>query len=475
MKRKFLRFENIDVVLPPDHRKKFMRVAHYNGGGGAPAPTAGMDDEAIIDTDTDETKLLKGIRNQTREIIRKRNYQNADQIPQLLGTALGGFTPEQLREFKGNVEKNETTVKNIAAALEKIQQRVDAAGNPGAAPVQHLRAVIEKHMYKIKSIFDARQNNNDIVFNTRAAVVMSTSNTLPTEEIPEDILHSFSVDTFKKKRRPKEYIYDIASRRTVAQVTEYKTWLEEGTEDGAFALVVEGAVKPLVSKTLIRNVSKYRKVAGKRVYTEEFAMFRKEIYSILEDLFNDQLMRNYAAILMVDLLAAAAGYVGTSLDGQYTAPTDYHAIGAVAAQIETLEFEPDLLVLHPQDKWRIGLQQASDGHFFVNIPQLNPQTGTVQMLGFRVVTSTRMDVGEFMLGESGLYKIEDMPVSVRLGYGIEVVKDMDGKVTDVTSDVDTNRFRIIAETFFHDYIGTNDAGSFVKASFADVKAALLAP
>lgn len=312
-----------------------------------------------------------------------------------------------------------------------------------------------------------------ITINTRAAIIMKMDDAITEPALmPDDIIESFSLDTFIKKRRATEYLWELVSRRTVSEITEYKSWLEEGNEEGAFAIVAEGAVKPLVSKKLVRNFTKYRKIAGKRVYTEEFAKFRKEAFNIIEDLFNDKLLRDYNAVLVTSLLAVAATYAGTTLDGQYANPTDYHAVGAVASQIETLEFNPDLLIMHPQDKWRIGLAQATDGHFFVNIPVYNP-SGTVTMMGFRVFTSTKMTPGEAILGESGLYKVEDEPIQIRMGYGIDVVKDGGGFVTDVTSDVDTNRFRIIAETYFHNYIGSSNIGSFVKFSFASVKAALV--
>lgn len=444
MKRTFINF-NYDAAAP-------------EGGGGGAADTPEKQKEA----------LLKSIKDKVEETLTKRNYTNADGVKKVFDTALEGISLDALRSFK--FDEVDASVKNMAAAIEKLQ-------NQGPVGEQHrnaIRAMVADKdiMTKIERAFD-KASGQTVTLNTRAAVaVMTTGNVVVDGDIPEDILNSFSVDGFIKKRRPMEYLFDLVSRRTVSNITEYKTWLEEGDEQGAFALVLEGAVKPLVSKTLVRNTHKYRKIAGKRVYTEEFAKFRKEAYAILEDLFNDQLMRNYIAILTIDMLAAASAYVGTALDNQFAAPTDYHAIGAAAAQVESLDFNPDVLFLNPQDKWRIGLSQNSQGTFFTAIPVYNP-SGEVTMMGFRLITSNRIPVGNFILGEAKLYKVEDEPVTVRLGYGINVTKDNDGFVTDVSSDVDNNRFRIIAETYFHNYIGTNHTGSFIYGNFADIKAALL--
>jgi hypothetical protein len=99
------------------------------------------------------------------------------------------------------------------------------------------------------------------------------------------------------------------------------------------------------------------------------------------------------------------------------------------------------------------------------------------MMGFRVLTSTYQTIGSFTLGESGLFKIEQESLTIRLGYGIDVttaVVSATTVVTAVSSDFDNNRMRIIVENYFKDYIATNHVGSFVTTTFAIVKQALQA-
>lgn len=430
------------------------------GGGGNP-------------TETPEQALLKKIKSDVDGILKDRGYKNGDEVSGLISKALEGVNLEGLRTF--DATKMEESIRKVGEQVEAMKANAAAGAGAKAKRTAALKEVLEKNWDKIEGVMRSKEAGNEVVLSMRALQpVMTTGNVIDENTPSDDLIESFSVDAFVKKRRPNDYIFDIANRRTVAQITEYKTWLEEGSEDGAFAIVNEGAIKPLVSKTLVRNESKAKKVAGKRVYTEEFEKFRKEAMIILEDLFNDQLIRNYNALLTTSLLASAASYVGTSLDDQYAVPTDYHAVGAVAAQIEALDFAPDVLIINPQDKWRIALQQGTDGHFFVQIPMYNA-SGEVTMMGFKVVTTNRIAVGEAILGESNLFKVEDEPVKVKLGYGITVTKNGSNVVTEVESDFDTNRFRIIAETFFHAYIASNHTGSFVKFNFATVKAALLKP
>lgn len=379
-------------------------------------------------------------------------------------------------EFKDMVEALGSTDKGLRSILKKQGESItelkgQLAANGGSK--LNIRGVVDKNWAAIEKVFkEGKSEKKEIVLNLRAPAVMTLANTIDGDDLlPEDLIESFSISSFVAKRYPREYVFDLASRTTVSEVTQYKTWLEEGDEQGAFAIVEEGGLKPLVSYDLVRNFSEYSKVAAKYVVTEELAKFRKSAYAIIKRLISQKLIRDYAAILTTRLLADAAPYVSSSLDGEYVNPTDYHAIAAVAAQIEALNFVPDMLILNPQDKWRIGMLQDNEGRFLLQVPQADP-TAAPRIMGFTVRTSNRVPVGNFLLGEAGLWEIEDEALSVRIGYGMTVTggtSNGGGNVTDVQGDLDHNRFRVIVETYFHSWIATNNEGSFVYAEFDVVK------
>lgn len=428
--------------------------------------------------------LIGEIKQTAKTEIEARGYQDKAAVEGLLANALQGLNIEQLRSFDSG--KLEESIRNIAGELEKVKQirageiTTDSEKELIQRSINALLFPEDGKVSEVEQILKTRNGSTprEVVLNIRAAANMQTDNTINENNYPLPMIESFNViDGVVKKRRGTQYIFDIADVTTVAELEEYTTWLEEGSEQGAFAIVAEGAVKPLVSYALVRNFAKAKKVAAKYVITEEFEKFRKKALQIIQNLINDKILRDYAAILTTDLQAQAAGYVGTSLDDTFDAPNDYDAIGAVAAQIETLNFFPDLLIIHPQDKWRLSLEKDSQGRYYMMIPMYNPD-GLVSMMGFRVLTSTYQTIGTFTLGESGLFKIEQEALTIRIGYGIDfTTATVSGTsvVTSVSSDFDNNRKRIIVENFFKDYIATNNIGSFVTASFATVKAALLKP
>lgn len=413
----------------------------------------------------EETKaLLEQVKGTIAE--QTRGFQNEAGVTAIINKVLEGMPLEALRNFKPETFQDSLT--KVAGEVEKLQQ------NRNAGIAQRTNIInewLEKNVDNVRTAFQSKQPG-DVVLNVRAAAVMTTANTINNTVVPDDILESFTEEGFVKKRRPRQYVYDLADRTVVAEVDKYITWLEEGDEQGAFAIVAEGAIKPLVSYALVRNISTAKKVAAKYVVTEEFTKFYKEAYRIIRELIMDKAERDYSALLTTDLLADAATYVGTALDGQYTAPTDYHAIGAVAAQIQSLNFVPDMLILNPQDMWRIALQQNLQGSFYLPIPMYNPD-GEMMMMGFTVRTSNYVPVGTAILGESRLWKIRDEAWTIRMGYGVTVTGT--NPVTNVVSDFDNNQFRVIVEKFFHDYIATNNTGSFVYFDFDVVKDLLTTP
>ncbi len=382
-------------------------------------------------------------------------------------------------DFK-EVAKLLSADKGVMAILKEQGIQINALkelGISGGKKGITVKEWINSIMDDVKKVYDAGTEGAGRTFQAKAAVIMNSANVTDYSELPDDLIDSFSLGGFVDKRRPREYVWDLASVSTVAEVEKYKIWEEEGSEEGAFAIVAEGALKPLVSLTLVENKSTAAKVAGKIVVTEEFTKWRKKAWTQIQRLARNKMMRDFSAILTTRLLADAAPYTASALDGLYSDPTDYHAVAAVAAQIEALDFMPDMLILNPQDKWRIGMLQDLQGQFYLTIPVTDP-SGQTTMMGFTVRTSNRMTVGNFILGESGLWEIEMESIKVKVGYGVTVTGGTDnggGNVTNVSSDFDNNRFRVILETYFHSYIATNNAGSFVYGNFDAIKDLLTAP
>lgn len=446
----------------------FLQNANPDATGGS--GTAGVQNKSA------ENQLIEQIRTAVTEQVRSMN--NDEEFKKSLTATfenyLGNLTPDQLRSLGDDNNKIKMDLATIATQLEKIEQRSKNVSVKADSSLNFVEVLLEKRFDEIENVINQRNAAVQFDFNTRAAAIITTENAVDFDDLDvDDIKDALSITDFVEKRRSRQYIFEIADRTTVQAIEKTKSWMTEGDEEGAFAIVDESGFKPLVSINLVPQVSKVKKVAGHTIYTDEVPKFKKQAYQIIRRLINDKLLRDYQNQLTAELVAEAGAYVSSALDGQYTNPTDFHAIAAVAAQIESLDFFPDTLVIHPQDKWRIGMSQDQTGAFYMAIPASSPN-GQPTLMGFNVITSTKIAVGKFILGESGLWKIEDEGVTVKIGYGTTQVKNEQGVVTDVQDDITHNRFRVISEMFYHSYIDQAHAGSFILGDFAVIKELLTA-
>lgn len=420
-----------------------------------------------------EKELLKKIKEQTIALL-KESALSKEQAEELLNKRMEIVKDLPVEALKGLVDAEKGVMAILKKQGEEITAMKENASKAGGEKENGLKTLIKSLKKDIQALFENKDEAKTIVMNvSKAAAVMTTANTVTGDDaLPDQLIESFSEAAFVPKRYPREYVYDLANVTNVAELEKFKTWLEEGSEQGAFAVVAEGGLKPLVSTSLVRNFATARKVAGKYVVTEEFQKFYKNIFTIIKRIISQKMLRDKAAILVTDLLADAAPYTASALDGQFATPNDYQAIAAVAAQIEGLNFVPDMIILNPQDKWRIAVSVDGEGRFFIpNVPVVGPD-GSLRLLGFTVRTSNRVSVGNFLLGESGLWEIEQEGITIRMGYGVTVTggtSNGGGNVTDVQPDIDHNRMRVIVEQYFINYLATNNEGSFVYANFDDVK------
>lgn len=333
------------------------------------------------------------------------------------------------------------------------EQGVSAPGSRG------LKAAFEKHYDQLMAA--VKEKKTGIVIkavdeHTNANIQTTGSISTTTGSILTDsIEHN---DQLFMKRRGREYIHDIANVTTVDEVPETFVFDEEGAETGEIAIVAENGLKPQVNLKLVRNQVDAKKAAGYIVVTEELMKWRQRVWANIQRLFSDKVWRDYEKLLTESLIANATGYVSTPLDDTVENPTDIDAVIAAVLQLESLNYSPDVIVVNPADKWKLAMTQANNGTFILPYIQ---NGGQFALLGLKVITTTRVDAGSFIIGESSTWFVEEEAPRLRTGL--------------VNDDFIHNRMTIIGEIFFLSYIPSNNAGSFVKAEFSAVKEALAKP
>jgi len=235
-------------------------------------------------------------------------------------------------------------------------------------------------------------------------------------------------------------------------------WFDEVPKEGDFAVTAEGAVKPLVQYIFERRTVSYRKAAGHMVITEEFDQDFPRLVSTIKRLAAIDLTNEMNDLILTDMIAQASPYAYNGLDGQIDNADDYAAIGAAVAQLQSLFYTPNVLVLNPADAWRMRLTKGVDGHYIMPPFTWN---GNTYEFG-RVIVDPRVAVGYFFIGDGNVYNVDlKGDIIVRVGY--------------INDDFVRNQYRIVVERYFYNYISEARKAGFIYADFATIKADIEKP
>jgi hypothetical protein len=354
---------------------------------------------------------------------------------------------------KETVEKIEKALEDQGATLTKMQEAGKATDRKG----NYMEKEFYRRFEEIKDVLNssgakpgitikAVDEHNSARIETTGTAITSTDDSFMPENVKDG-------GTFLN-RWGRQFIRAIANVSNVGTVPEAVTFMDEGTEQGTFAIVAENGLKPQQFLTLVKSTIFQKKVAGYIVATEELIRNRRRAWAAIMRMFRNKFERNYDAILYDTFSGSASAYVSTPLDGTIENPQDVHALVAAMAQIESLNFVPDTLVINPADKWRLALNTTPSGSQYLFLPSLLAGQ-PIQPLGLNVITSTEIAAGTFLLGESGTFEIEESGVELRIGY--------------VNDDHIHNRRTFVLERYFIAWLPENLKGSWVSGNFADIK------
>lgn len=356
-----------------------------------------------------------------------------------------GFDPSKLQQL-------ENAAVEQGKALEKLRMEGQKATNIN--PVR--KCVADRHAEIAKAYRERQPIVLDLPVSKDASVITTSTAVTSTTGAA---YHGYSETDPQVyyKRRGKQYIRDIADIRRVPRVPTTMEFWEEGSENGAFAVVAENGLKPLVDLSLVLNQAKKQKAAGMMTVTEEVLMDSDELAINLERLFSEKVWRDYEDGLTASLIANASSYASTSLDNTIKDPNDFDAISAAALQVASLNFIPTDLVLNTSDAYAMSLIKDNVGRYILPIVT---DGGQLSIRSLRVTTTTKLAQGEFLVGEYGTWKVREGEAILRSGLNAD--------------DFQNNRMSFIGEIFYNSYIPTAHAGSWVKGNFATIKEALKA-
>lgn len=402
--------------------------------------------------DENQIKFVSAIENEMNERAKKQEEAYSKSLTEALRSVLGA----QEKNEKGETVTVAEQLRNLAEGLEKVEKN-NVRQISNLEKFQLRKMVREQH----NDIVDAIRNGKDleITFNAKRAAAIYTASTAVANDtgvlLPLNENYEFESE-ISKIRYPENFILDVISNRQVAKVPQQIIKNEQATAEGAVALVAEGGTKPLVSDTFLRTLTLRKKYAAHIEWTEEFEMDNEMLYNEILAMFEEKVVRAWNNGLISTIVSNGTAYTTSVMDDTLVIPDNGLAVIACQSVINGMNFNADVVLMHPSDIVTTMFTQDTLGN-----SRLLPYMQNGQINGMRVVSSNAITLGTAVVMDSSVYREMHSDFILRFGtYNDQFIKNQKSAVGEV--------FSILR-------IAKNNMPGVMAVTLSTVRAALLKP
>ena len=402
--------------------------------------------------DESQLKFVSAIENEMNERAKKQEEAYSASLNEALRSVLGA----QEKNEQGQTVTIAEQLRNLAEGLEKVEKN-NVRQLSNIEKFQLRKMVKEQH----KDICEAIRNGNDleITFNAKRAAAIYTASTAVANDtgVVLPLNENFEFESeISKIRYPENFILDVISNRQVARVPQQIIKNEQATAEGAVALVAEGGTKPLVSDTFLRTLTLRKKYAAHIEWTEEFEVDNELLYNEILMMFEEKVIRFWNNGLIGTIVSNGTAYTTSVMDDTLVLPDNGLAVIAAQSVINGMNFNADLVLMHPSDIVTTMFTQDTEGNSRL-LPYM--QNGSIN--GMRVVSSNAITLGTAIVMDSSIYREMHSDFILRFGtYNDQFIKNQKSAVGEV--------FSILR-------VAKNNLPGAMAFSLATVRAALLKP
>jgi hypothetical protein len=368
--------------------------------------------------------FLKIIRSNSKKELDEQELAFFGSIGQAVEEAFTADSVTRKKELEGitnilgGFDEGQTAagiIRNLAAEIDAIKNQ--SKRSLGASDKFKLRKALEDNKEVIQRAAKSKEHWA-LEFQAKRAAAMMTSTTMVTGTVAlatDNFLEDVEVMVIQY---PKNFILDAINSRQVAKVPQSMFLKYETTSDkGAPALVAEGAVKPLVSKTFAREYFYREKYAGRIEYTEETEIDFEQLLQQVIAMFEEDVLRVWQDAVLAKVVAYASAYTSSALDGTQVSPDVYGVIMAGMAWGSDNNSNYDQLLMNPGDYWAIKGAQDANGNY-----KINPFSDG--FAGLNLTLSNKITAGTLILGTKQTIKEQHGAFILRSGqYADQLIEN----------------------------------------------------
>ena len=255
------------------------------------------------------------------------------------------------------------------------------------------------------------------------------------------------------------WVFDLVNTVNAGFDQPFAMWYEEQAKQGSSSTVLEGGTKPKVSYAYALKSASYKKEAALISFTDEFALDFSRLQSDIMGKGKTDVVNRINSVILANLTTAATAYnTAASFNGgvAMTGVNDYEVLAAMAAQVDNATFGADAnsAIMSTFKKYRMGVSKTAGSGEWQDRPSV--------LDGLSFIGNPDMAADAVIVGDLKAYN-----VILRGGFIIKVGYN--------GTDFAENKFSVVMEQYYYDYISAIRQPAIVKgATFAAVKTLLQA-
>ena len=349
----------------------------------------------------------------------------------------------------------ESAIAKFEANLEAVKESAKKSNEKAPANLsQAIRMeVAQKHADMMESVSKGNKFNMDVKTDTT---------------ITGDYTGTYALTTLEagvnQIARPIRRIMEISNVGTTS--SKFVTYIAQDTQSSTGFVAEAGAkangqVQYTEVSVAVKKVAGFIKVSKEMLSDLAFvqAEINNDLMSSIEQNMDDQLLNGNGLGNNIDgVINQATAWSAGVFAGAVTNAGVIDVLRVAKAQIESANFTPTHIVLHPDDVARIEMSKDNQGQY--TYPNFAVGTApNMQLSGLTIISSTNIVTDNFLVGDFSKFNVR-----VREGVNIQVGYEGD--------DFARNMVSILAEARLCSFVKQNDATAFVTGDFTTAIAAL---
>lgn len=357
-------------------------------------------------------KQVVDLHSEIKKDIEKANEQSSQKFNDLVDKKL----KEQIGEKLNTLEEANKKLQDHYDSLDvELQKYKDTGGSISEKFLGHQLGEKFKEIGNLKKAYtDGKLKRLEFDNLTGKAVgTMTTGDSLTNEVIPADYRPSI-VEVARRKTRVRSLLPQGTTN------SDKFRFIKEVVGEGSAGTTAEGAKKNQIDRDFSANDADVEKLSAFIDISEELLDDMAGLQSFLPRFLQEEIRD------VEDTQLLTGNGTSPNLEGLNQNPTSFAAIAAdsnaqrvdlfmqASAQLESLNYEANGILLHPQDWMLMYNEKDADGNYLRGL-SFDTSANTLSLLGIPIFKSTAVTQGDYYIGDwaNGAQIMDKMGLNVR--------------------------------------------------------------